>query len=95
MAYPTARLRMYYFAIVTISLGEMLRIAMRAEPLLRAGTGTTAIGIQLYDLPFKDWWEATFDDSIGEFLSLDQAAPYTLFLSLNCCIINDVFLSYN
>ena len=87
LAYPTARLRMDYFAIVTISLGEMLRIAMRAEPLLRAGTGTTAIGIQLYDLPFKDWWEATFDDSIGEFLSLDQAAPYTLFLSFISVIL--------
>jgi ABC-type branched-subunit amino acid transport system permease subunit len=88
LAYPTARLRMDYFAIVTISLGEMLRISMRAEPLLRAGTGTSAIGIQLYPLPFKEWWESTFDDSVGEFLALEnsegvlQVASYNVFLSL-------------
>lgn len=88
LAYPTARLRMDYFAIVTISLGEMLRISMRAEPLLRAGTGTTAIGVQLYPLPFKEWWENTFDKSVGEYLSLEnsegvaQVASYNVFLSL-------------
>ena len=42
LAYPTARLRMDYFAIVTISLGEMLRISLQAEPLLRAGTVTSS-----------------------------------------------------
>ena len=88
LAYPTARLRMDYFAIVTISLGEIVRISMRAEPLLRAGTGTTAIGIQLYDLPLEHWWVSTMDDSVGEWLNLvhldphqTEAAPYTVLLA--------------
>jgi branched-chain amino acid transport system permease protein len=87
LAYPTARLRMDYFAIVTISLGEIVRISMRAEPLLRAGTGTTAIGIQLYELPLKDWWESTMDKSVGEWFNLTgtgaevQEAPYTVLLA--------------
>ena len=81
LAYPTARLRMDYFAIVTISLGEIVRISMRAEPLLRAGTGTTAIGIQLYDLPLEHWWVSTMDDSVGEWFNLGQAAPYTVLLA--------------
>jgi len=70
LAYPTARLRMDYFAIVTISLGEIVRISMRAEPLLRAGTGTTAIGIQLYKLPLQDWWESGVDKTVGEWFNL-------------------------
>lgn len=82
LAYPTANLRMDYFAIVTISLGEIVRISMRAEPLLRAGTGTTAIGISLYNLPLEHWWESTMDDSVGEWLDLDQAAPYTVLLAV-------------
>ena len=57
LAYPTARLRMDYFAIVTISLGEMLRISLQAEPLLRAGTVTSAIGISQYSRPMEGWWE--------------------------------------
>ena len=87
LAYPTARLRMDYFAIVTISLGEIVRISMRAEPLLRAGTGTTAIGIQLYKLPLHDWWESTMDKSVGEWFNLTgtgaevQDAPYTVLLA--------------
>ena len=87
LAYPTARLRMDYFAIVTISLGEIVRISMRAEPLLRAGTGTTAIGIQLYKLPLQDWWESTMDKSVGEWFNLTgtgaevQEAPYTVLLA--------------
>ena len=87
LAYPTARLRMDYFAIVTISLGEIVRISMRAEPLLRAGTGTTAIGIQLYELPLKDWWESTMDKSVGAWFNLTgsgaevQDAPYTVLLA--------------
>ena len=81
LAYPTARLRMDYFAIVTISLGEIVRISMRAEPLLRAGTGTTAIGIQLYNLPLEHWWVSTMDDSVGEWFNLGQAAPYTVLLA--------------
>ena len=82
LAYPTANLRMDYFAIVTISLGEIVRISMRAEPLLRAGTGTTAIGISLYNLPLEHWWVSTMDDSVGEWLNLGQAAPYTVLLAV-------------
>ncbi len=81
LAYPTARLRMDYFAIVTISLGEILRISMRAEPLLRAGTGTTAIGIQLYELPLEHWWASSMYDTVGEWFNLGQAAPYTVLLA--------------
>ena len=81
LAYPTARLRMDYFAIVTISLGEIVRISMRAEPLLRAGTGTTAIGIQLYDLPLEHWWVSSMDDTVGKWFNLGQAAPYTVLLA--------------
>ena len=81
LAYPTARLRMDYFAIVTISLGEIVRISMRAEPLLRAGTGTTAIGIQMYNLPLEHWWESSMDDHVGKWLGLGEAAPYTVLLA--------------
>ena len=56
LAYPTARLRSDYFAIITISLGEMVRILLSGEPLLRAGGNYSAIGIQRYPLPFRDWW---------------------------------------
>ena len=37
LAYPTARLRTDYFAIVTISLGEIVRVLLAGEPLLRVG----------------------------------------------------------
>jgi len=54
LAYPTARLRTDYFAIVTISLGEILRQLLAVEPLLR--TGTTAQGIYSYPKPLYEWW---------------------------------------
>ena len=81
LAYPTARLRMDYFAIVTISLGEMLRISLQAEPLLRAGTVTSAIGISQYSRPFEDWWEGGPSELIGNFLGLHVSAPYVVLLS--------------
>tara|TARA_B100001029_G_scaffold178520_1_gene185485 strand:+ start:6989 stop:10504 length:3516 start_codon:yes stop_codon:yes gene_type:complete len=56
LAYPTARLRTDYFAIITISLGEILRILLMGEPLLRVGGNASAIGIQSYPLPFQEWW---------------------------------------
>ena len=56
LAYPTARLRTDYFAIVTISLGEMVRALLSAEPLLRSGSVKSAIGIGSYPLPLKEWW---------------------------------------
>ena len=56
LAYPTARLRTDYFAIVTISLGEVVRILLSAEPLLRTGPVKSAIGIGSFPLPLKEWW---------------------------------------
>ena len=43
LAYPTARLRMDYFAIVTISFGEIVRVLLAVEPLLRVGSIGSAI----------------------------------------------------
>ena len=56
LAYPTARLRMDYFAIVTISLGEIVRVLLAGEPLLRAGSWGSSIGISRYTLPGETWW---------------------------------------
>ncbi len=56
LAYPTARLRMDYFAIVTISLGEIVRVLLMGEPLLRAGSWGSSIGISRYKLPLQSWW---------------------------------------
>ena len=81
LAYPTARLRMDYFAIVTISLGEMLRIALNAEPMLRAGTVTSAIGISVYTLPLRAWWEGGPSETVGGWLGLEEAAPYVVLLA--------------
>lgn len=82
LAYPTARLRMDYFAIVTISLGEMLRISLQAEPLLRAGTITSAIGISQYPRPLENWWENGPAGMVGNFLGLDSLAPYIVLLAI-------------
>ena len=56
LAFPTARLRTDYFAIVTISLGEVLRMLLSAEPLLRTGPVKSAIGIGSYPAPLEEWW---------------------------------------
>lgn len=56
LAYPTARLRSDYFAIITISLGEIVRVLLSGEPLLRAGSWGSAVGISRYELPFQEWW---------------------------------------
>ena len=82
LAYPTARLRMDYFAIVTIALGEMLRISLQAEPLLRAGTVTTGIGISQYSRPLEDWWESGPANTLGNVLGLSVAAPYVVLLAI-------------
>ena len=82
LVYPTNKLRMDYFAIITVSLGEMLRIALQAEPLLRAGTVTSAIGISRYSRPLEGWWESGPAESAGNFLGLDGPAPYIIFLAL-------------
>ena len=61
LAYPTARLRMDYFAIVTISLGEIVRVLLAGEPLLRAGSWGSSIGISRYTLPGESWWFCGLD----------------------------------
>jgi ABC-type branched-subunit amino acid transport system permease subunit len=81
LAYPTARLRMDYFAIVTISLGEMLRISLQAEPLLRAGTVTSAIGISQYPRPLEDWWSSGPAGTVGGLFGLHGSAPYVVLLA--------------
>jgi ABC-type branched-subunit amino acid transport system permease subunit len=81
LAYPTARLRMDYFAIVTIALGEMLRISLQAEPLLRAGTVTSAIGISQYPRPLESWWGEGPSGMAGNMLGLDGPAPYVVLLA--------------
>jgi ABC-type branched-subunit amino acid transport system permease subunit len=82
LAYPTARLRMDYFAIVTIALGEVLRISLQAEPLLRAGTTTSAMGISQFSRPLESWWENGPSEMVGNLLGLNIAAPYVVFLSI-------------
>ncbi len=72
LAYPTARLRSDYFAIITISLGEIVRVLLSGEPLLRAGSWGSAVGISRYTLPLQEWWfcgSSTPLDSNGEPLS--------------------------
>ena len=75
LAYPTARLRMDYFAIVTISLGEIVRVLLAGEPLLRVGSIGSAIGISKYTLPLKQWWFCGRGVSIGpdtDYISADS-----------------------
>ena len=86
LAYPTARLRIDYFAIVTISLGEILRISLQAEPILRAGTVTSAIGISQYRLPLESWWEGGASATVGGWLGFDEAAPYIVLLAGMCVL---------
>ncbi len=82
LAYPTARLRMDYFAIVTISLGEILRVLLAGEPLLRVGTVGSAIGINHYPLPLKKYWFCGRDVDIG---------AGTNYISADACR-NDIYL---
>lgn len=75
LAYPTARLRTDYFAIVTISLGEIVRVLLAGEPLLRAGPVASAIGISGYPLPLEDWW----------FCGSEKSGPDTQWASPDTC----------
>ena len=75
LAYPTARLRTDYFAIVTISLGEIVRVLLAGEPLLRAGPVSSAIGISGYPLPLEDWW----------FCGSEKSGPDTQWASPDAC----------
>ena len=83
LAYPTARLRMDYFAIVTISLGEIVRVLLAGEPLLRVGSIGSAIGISKYTLPLKEWWFCGSGVSIGpdsDYISADACRNDELLL---------------
>ena len=75
LAYPTARLRTDYFAIVTISLGEIVRVLLAGEPLLRVGAVGNAIGISSYPLPFEDMW----------FCGSETSGPDTNWVSPDAC----------
>ena len=75
LAYPTARLRTDYFAIVTISRGEIVRVLLAGEPLLRAGPVASAIGISGYPLPMEDWW----------FCGSEKSGPDTQWTSPDAC----------
>ena len=75
LAYPTARLRTDYFAIVTISLGEIVRVLLAGEPLLRVGAVGNAIGISSYPLPFEDMW----------FCGSETSGPGTNWVSPDAC----------
>lgn len=66
LAYPTVRLRSDYFAIVTIAIGEILRVTLNVETTLRARTGSSGIstpGIANFEKPFETWYLNSFPDS--------------------------------
>ena len=93
LAYPTARLRTDYFAIVTISLGEILRLLLTAEPLLRTGPTASAIGLGSYPLPFKEWWfcGSGVDTGIGlEHISPDSCKSATPELESPALFISEI-----
>ena len=80
LAYPTGRLRMDYFAIVTISLGEVLRITMSAEPLVWYPSKNSP-GVYQFPLPFDEWWTDGPSQTVGDWLGLGgPTAPYVVFL---------------
>ena len=93
LAYPTARLRTDYFAIVTISLGEILKLLLTAEPLLRTGPTASAIGLGSYPLPFKEWWfcGSGVDTGVGlEFISPDSCRSATTELDSPALFISEI-----
>ncbi|RMG28095.1 MAG: hypothetical protein D6732_19475 [Methanobacteriota archaeon] len=73
LAFPTLNLRTDYFAIVTISLGEVVRIMLNVEPWLKFRTADT----QDFSVPGianirgfgRDWWEANFSSHYFNFLA--------------------------
>jgi neutral amino acid transport system permease protein len=84
LAYPTARLRTDYFAIVTISLGEIVKLLLSAEPILRTGPTKSAIGLGSYPLPLKNWWFCGSGVETG---------PNMEFASANACMSSTYSLS--
>ena len=81
LAYPTARLRTDYFAIVTISLGEILRVLLTSEPIIQsynteASWSSPTPGVSQYPLPFEKWWFC--GDSVPlDFVTSEPLIAYT------------------
>ena len=93
LAYPTARLRTDYFAIVTISIGEILRLLLSAEPLLRTGPTASAIGLGSYPLPLKELWFCGPGIETGrgkQFISPDSCRVATPELDSPSLFISDI-----
>lgn len=85
LAYPTARLRTDYFAIVTISLGEILRVILNSEPLVQSYNTTASWsspvpGVSYYPLPLEKWWFC------GDSVPLDwvTSEPLESYTALDC-----------
>ena len=85
LAYPTARLRTDYFAIVTISLGEILRVILTSEPMVQsynteASWSSPTPGVSQYPMPLEKWWFC------GDSTPLDfiNSEPLTTFSSRDC-----------
>jgi len=60
---------------VTISLGEIVRVLLAGEPLLRVGALGNAIGISSYPLPLEDLW----------FCGSETSGPDTNWVSPDAC----------
>ena len=79
MIYPTVRLRTDYFAIVTIALGEILKLFLTVEPTLRASanvTKLTNLGINDITRPFESWWASHYG------INSSHGLPYVLVICL-------------
>ncbi len=76
LAYPTARLRMDYFAIVTISIGEIFKVFSNGDPLMWAGSTFKTFGVFAYPVPLKKWWFCGSGVELGQgndYLTYDGA----------------------
>lgn len=62
LAYPSLKLRTDYFAIVTITLGEFLRLLLNVEPYFGTKNvyGGTNVGILNVSGPLKDYYRRNF-----------------------------------
>ena len=87
LAYPTVRLRSDYFAIVTITLGEVLRVLLAAEPYLqdrKSLPGAAVPGLKGVRGPYE--WLSLRIVSLGEWIS--RNADILPFISSSSSIVN-------
>ena len=87
LAYPTVRLRSDYFAIVTITLGEVLRVLLAAEPYLQDRTslpGSAVPGLKGVSGPYE--WLSLRIVSLGEWFS--RSVDILPFISSSSSIVN-------